>query len=344
MDYTNQPNMVMSQPMSYPASVYVDPKQFDTPEITGSGNSGFHFTVQGEGKDKTVPVDLGVAEEPEKKKRGRNRKVETGEIVRAGNQQPAESLSGTVEETPTAYTYMETSNMLRTTLTEIDTLSRELVQEFERVKTNKFIKNKYNTLVGLSENIGSLLNTKISAIRELNSSISKSNDMDFKKMKELKQTQQNVDDDKYIADLFKGFITNPQMGQQLNLPSIDQSTVYGSGIIRADTYNTPMQPGVSQDIGYLNYMANLTPEQNYMMNYEKNPNVQECVVFDASTGAKFFQVMDTTTWQVIPNVPVHDQMFMEDTVLDIRNKVAKNNNLHMTFPIYVINEGVTTEY
>ena len=54
--------------------------------------------------------------------------------------------------------------------------------------------------------------------------------------------------------------------------------------------------------------------------------------------------MDVSTGQVIPNVPVMDNRFMEDTFLDLKNKIAKNNNLHESYPIVVINEGITKEY
>ena len=55
-------------------------------------------------------------------------------------------------------------------------------------------------------------------------------------------------------------------------------------------------------------------------------------------------MMDVVTGAVIPNVPVYDPMFLEDTTLDLKNKIAKNINLNETFPIIVINEGVTQQY
>jgi hypothetical protein len=91
--------------------------------------------------------------------------------------------------------------MLRETLVQIDALSSELVQEFNSVRASRTMKNKYNALTNISENIGSLLSSKIAAIREINSSISKSNDLDYKKLKDLKAAQGAMDDDKYIAEL-----------------------------------------------------------------------------------------------------------------------------------------------
>ena len=80
------------------------------------------------------------------------------------------------------------------------------------------------------------------------------------------------------------------------------------------------------------------------MRYESNPNVKQVVVFDAATGNRFFQMMDVSNGNVIPNVPVYDAMFLEDTTLDLKTKIAKNINLNETFPIIVINEGVTDQY
>ena len=136
---------------------------------------------------------------------------------------------------------------------------------------------------------------------------------------------------------------NPQYNAPApQLPQVDPS-LFGSGIVRADIKSGDINSNGPVDAGYLNYMSNLSPEQNMMM-YESNPNVKQVVVFDASTGNKFFQVMDMSTGQVIPNVPVYDQMFMEDTTLDLKTKIAKNINLNETFPIVVINEGATSQY
>lgn len=324
----------------------VDIRALETPQITVDTGHRSRFTIKGESNSNglNIPVDLEVPDvEKEKRKRGRPRKESgSNEIIRVGDSK-SEPLSGTVEDTPTAYTYMETTGMLRETLGQIDALSSELMKEFENVRHNKMMKNKYNTLVGLSENVGSLISNKISAIREINSSISKSNDLDYKRLKDRKAAEAGVDDDKYIADLYKSFIQNPiNNAPNPQMPQINPS-LFGSGIVRANIRSGDVTSNGPVDAGYLNYMSNLTPEQN-MMRYENNPNVKQVVVFDAASGNKFFQVMDVSTGEVIPNVPVYDQMFMEDTTLDLKTKIAKNINLNETFPIIVINEGVTSEY
>ena len=320
-----------------------NPKQFETPEITlnaSDGSTGIHFTVLEDNAPKEmVVIDNTIPDTSNR--RGRPKK---SEIIRPSEKKD-ESAASSIEPVSTAYSYMETTDMLRETLDQIDSLNGELVQEFTSVRNNKYIKNKYSTMVGLSENIGNLLSTKIAAIREINSSISKANDLDYKKMKDINAMQNEINDDQYVADMYKSFISNPQV-QQINpqFSPIDQAT-FGSGIVRADLGGTvPSQTtGGPIDVGYLNYISNLSPEQN-LMRYEQDPNIKQVVVWDKKNNAKFFQMMNVATGEVIPNVPVYDQMFMEDTTIDVKNGIAKNLNLRENFPLVIINDDVTAEY
>lgn len=333
-----QPNMQMQQQQ---AALRAAMANLETPKIT-TGGSSFKFSVKTD-KDVMIPVDPEITDVEAVKRKagpGRQKKETTSGIVRADS---TEKLSGTVEDTPTMYTYMETTGMLRETLAQIDSLNAELMQEFNMVRNSRTLKNKYNTLIGLSENVGALLNGKISAIREINSAITKSNDLDYKKDKDRKAAAAGQDDDQFIANFYQSMMQNPiNRAPSPQLPQVDPS-LFGSGVVRADIRSGDINGNGPVDAAYLSYISNLTPEQN-MMQYEGNPNVKQVVVFDASTGNKFFQMMDMSTGQAIPNVPVYDQMFMEDTTLDLKTKIAKNINLNETFPIVVINEGVTAQY
>jgi hypothetical protein len=159
----------------------------------------------------------------------------------------------------------------------------------------------------------------------------------------MRAAQADVTDDKYIADLYQSFLQNPQMqAAQPQMPQIDPS-VFGSGIVRANITQGDVTGNNQIDAGYLNYLSNLSPEQN-LMRYENDPNVKQVVVWDKKTNAKFFQVMNMATGEVIPNVPTYDQMFMEDVTIDVANNIAKNLNLRETFPLVIINDNVTAEY
>lgn len=307
---------------------------------------GYGFTIIDDNKpmqDKhvlSVPVD--IPDTSTRRRGGRRKKDELEEV----NSTDIVRVEGTVEENPTIYNYMQTTNMLRETLEQIDCVASDMKEELDSARLNRTMKNKQNYIVGLGGNLVSLLNARATVIREINNAISKSVELDYRKEKDRKAAEGAANDDKYIMDLYTSFIRNP-MGQDNSLApnAIDTavSSINGSGIIRSPLQSTQPADGQPMDIGYLNYLNRLTPEQN-MMFYEQDPNVKTVVVFDASTGNKFFQVMNVATGQVIPNVPVLDNRFMEDTYIDVKNKVATNNNLHESYPVIVINDNVTKEY
>ena len=88
----------------------------------------------------------------------------------------ADPGSTSVEDTSTINSYFETSTMLTNAMNQIDIVAGEIKQELDTVIGNRTMHNKYNTVVGLADNLGNLLNAKVGAIKELNNCISKSND------------------------------------------------------------------------------------------------------------------------------------------------------------------------
>lgn len=329
-------------------------KDMPTTKITGGG-SLFH-PIDAPGADSrrmSVPVPLvntvgnddpnstGVVKTQRKKKSPTT--TGNNDLV-TGDENKPEVTSGTVEDMPTSYTYYETTGLLKETLGQIDSLNGELMQEFNAVRANRTMKNKYGILVGLSENVGSLISNKINVIKEINNSISKSNELDYKKLKDIKAAQATMNDDKYIADLYKAFINNPQMQPtQMQLSPMDAS-LYGGGVVRATIDNGGLVGADGPvDASYHSYMANLTPEQN-LMRYETNPNIKQCVVFNEATGEKYFQYYDVSTMTPIPNLPTYDSSIMEDTFIDKSKMIAKNNNLHQQFDLILVNNGVTSQY
>lgn len=303
---------------------------------------GFKFTVKEDGNASRpspmdIPVDRAEAVENAKKRRGRPRKeiVDGNSIVRDNEK----------DKNSAKYSYQETTDMLKGTLMQIDQLASEVQQEFESVRTNRTLKNKHNVMIGLSENLGTLINTKVNAIRAINDSITKSNDLDYKREKDSKALESSVNDDKYIMDMYNAFIQNPaSMNRNILGPTAIDATLNNSGIVRLPDNQMEQQPqGYIPDAGYLSYVTNMTPEQR-LMSLEDNPNIKMCVIFDAATGNKTFQMMDLSTNQAVPGLPVKDPMFMEDTTIDIKNHIAKNINLGEVYPLIIINEDVVKEY
>lgn len=329
----------------------VDPRMFETPKIVMETDDKPHkpmFTIS-DSKPNSITVDISTDAEIKAKKRSKKKKEDDdtklpatteGPIIRADS---TDTVTGEVVDS-TLYTYNATTGLLHETLGQIDAINGALIQEFDTVKHSRTMKNKYNVLVGLSENIGSMISNRLNTIKEINNCITKSNDLDYKKYKDREAAQSAMNDDKYIADIYQAFMQNPQnQAPTYQMPAVDPA-IMGSGIIRANvTQNDIDNPGAMIDTGYLSYLSNLSPEQN-LMRYESDPDVKQVVVYDAASGAKFFQMMNTRTGEVIPNVPVYDDNIMMDTTLNLNTGIAKNLNLNESFPIIQINNTVTSQY
>ena len=342
-----QMNMQQRRPAVNPAILNAPPVHITT---SGEGTVKPTFTVVDEGKNDpnhSVPITYPLSD-AEKQKKPVSRKKKTDKvdadtgIIKADSKSEG-TLTGTVEDSPAIYTYNETNHLLHETLGQIDAINSELVQEFNIVRNSRTMKNKYNTLNALSENIGSLISNRINTIKEINNCISKANDLDYKRYKDFQAAQANVNDDKYIADVYQALIQNPQNQAPTFTANVDPAMM-GSGIIRA---NLPggmdMTNGQVLDAGYLNYISNLSPEQN-LMRYENDPNVKQVLVYDAMTGNKFFQMMNMSTGEVIPNVPVYDESIAAETTPDLVHGIAKNLNLRENFPLIQINNNITSQY
>lgn len=284
-----------------------------------------------------------MAETGGKKPRKRKKKDETvssGEIVKA-------ETGEVVDNNSTIQTYQYTSRLLGETLEQVDMVASEIKEEMDNIRLSRTMKGKYNYLTNLTDNLATLLNTKASVIKEINNTITKSNELDYRREKDRKDAEGNANDDKYIMDMYNAFIKNTSSGYTPNLgPTPTQAAMPGNNIVMAETpsyyvdnqgNNQPIEPG------YVNYLNNLTPEQNSMF-YENDPNVKTVVLYDAATGERSFQVMNIATGKIVPNVTTLDNRFLDDTTLDLKSRIAKNNNLRESFPIVFKNEAVLDQY
>lgn len=272
-------------------------------------------------KGPELPAEI----ENKPKKRKSSKKKESTEIVKA---------EGEVIPSSTISSYDETNHLLRQTIGEIDVITVDIKEELDKVKASKTMKSKYNYISQLSGNIGVMLSTKVAAIRELNSSIKNSNELDYKRQKDM-NTLNDQNNDLAIQNLYNAFISNPanQGGAGMNIlgPSTQDMSVAGSTSIVRATENT-------LDDAYNSFKSNMSPEVNRMI-LESNPNIKDVVVYDQATGNKYFDVIDVTTNQSVPNVPIRDAMFLEDCTIDTRNRIARNINLNETYPLIILNEG-----
>lgn len=233
--------------------------------------------------------------------------------------------------------YKETNNMLKASVYQIDQLQSDIDQQIKAIK-NSSLRKKYDYLAEFGSTMASLVGTKITAIREMNNSITHGHDLDLKRMKSL-SLENNKDDDKYIMDMYNSFINTP-VGtyNPLDYPSLPNLTTKNN----ISSIDIVTENG-DKDIGYQNYMNNLTPSQ-HMMLLEGDPNIETVLVYDQNTGARWFDVRNMVTGESIPNVSLPDQSFAEDCVIDLRHGRARNTNLNLDYKLIIQGADVLKEY
>jgi hypothetical protein len=84
------------------------------------------------------------------------------------------------------------------------------------------------------------------------------------------------------------------------------------------------------------YMNNISPEQNRMLQME-NPNIKTVVVYDQATGSRWFDNIDVVSGESIPNMPVPDSSFLDDTTVNLKSGTARNSNINADYPLVIVN-------
>ena len=290
--------------------------------------------------NKEIPLadtDTPLEENSSKKKGGNKRTVADGLIVRADKDS---NLSQTMSNIPYHDSYNETNNMLKSVIYQSDAMSNDINKDLNEIRRSKTLKKKYDYISLLSSTSSALLGTKVTAIRELNKSITDSHNLELKRTKDLKLSQMEEDDDKRISDLYNAFISTPigVGGAGANfIPRSNELNYVPAGAIEIGS------SGMHTDIGYEKYLTNMTPEQN-MMRYENDPNVRTVVKFQSDTGARWFDVIDLRTGESIDNTSKPSAMLLENITLDVRNGIARDTNLDITYPLVVIGNSNIQEY
>ena len=314
------------------------PVQEKEETIINANNMGVDFSFFTGEKAKIQVNSSDVASSTPK--RGRPKKQtktmpDGTEIVPADSNE--EELPKYQTNEPYKEAYNETDNMLKTAIVQIDIMNNDIKAELDQIRTSKTLKKKYDYISELSSTASTLLGTKISAIRELNKVITDCHNLELKRVKELKLGEVDQDDDKKILDMYNAFISTPVSSgfNPLGPSSTDLTLVDPSnGIIRADA---------GTDVGYGNYLSNLTPTQN-RMRLENDPNVQTVVVFNQETGQRYFDVIDRTTGASIPNISKPDDFLLADTTINVSTMTARNTNLDISYPLIVVggnNDSIT---
>lgn len=278
-----------------------------------------------------------------KKKKVKTKKIDGKNVVVSDDEDS--DYSGGLKHFQTDMPYKDTYNEsimdLRTTIGQLDELALSVRSDLEELRSSKTIKGRHKNISEMSNAMASILSTKVGAIKERNNIISKSHDLELRRIKDLNLNAiDEVDHDKAIMDTYTSFITMPygagSIAQQYSPPSInaitDPSNI--SGIVPVN---------IGNDDGFENYKRNLTPAQN-RMRYEDNPDIQTVVLYNRNTGERAFDIRNIRTGESIPNIQRPHEMFLEDTTIDINKGIARNANIDQTYPVIEVSNSTLNKY
>lgn len=241
-------------------------------------------------------------------------------------------------EMPFSDTYTPTLKMLTDTVANIDSMYRQIDQDIAKVRKLRDSAKKFEYMSMLNSNNVSLINNRLSAIKEMNSIISKCHDLELKKAKELHSMEQ-VDDDKRLMDMYQAYVNMP-MGMAGAMP---YANVPQSAIMSAGTGAVVSDPNSFNDPGYNQWEQNMSPEMKAML-MEGDPSIATVLVYDTNTQEKHFENINRYTGETIPGLPVPPDFILEGTVPDIVRGTARNAATNQNFELKIIGQRAVNEY
>ena len=306
----------------------------DIPEATNEKNIGVDFSFFTSEEAASVPVEVGPKDK-KKKKATSVTVIPEDQLGINGMMNPVPGAD--IAETNYNSSYSETNSLLRGAIAQADEMSAAIKGDIEEIRASKTIKGKYTYLTNLTASASSLLTTKISAIKELNSTINQVHNLNLNRFKTLKMDKAEANDDMKMMDIYSAFVNTPVGVYTPPAPSIQDITLGvnnpSGGVSGVEMISTNNAPNGSS----------LSPEQA-RMRMESNPNVQTVVRYNQATGQRFFDVIDTATGVSIPNYPRPDNFLLEDTTIDIHTQIARNRNINQVWPLVLDGNNIMNEY
>lgn len=299
-------------------------------------NNGFNISSFVEGTDDnknlTITREMAVVETvPAPKKRSKKKDdAVVGEIVMPT---PQTSMSYVQDNIPYQVAYNETNQQLDESIQQLNMLGAEVMGELQMIRGSKTLKNKYGFLNDMTGNAVAIINAKIAAIREKNKTINDINNLEIRRIKELKIQTSEEDDNTRIANLYNAFVNTPiGMGPGILGPSVQDTMLIGGGpdLARATI-------GGDQST----WEQTLDPAQNRML-LEAKGAIETVVVYDETTGNRWYDVVDKNTRQPVPGVEKPDASYIYELDINVRGGFAKDSNRNVVYPLVVINNGDTS--
>lgn len=276
--------------------------------------------------------------DPPKRKRGRPRKSdqEKHEIYKGKSDR---DLSMMESKTPYISTYEGTTKQLRDTINGIDMLAAQIQSDLQAVRASRTLKKKYDYVCELSSTIGSLVSNRISAIKEINNTITNAHKLDMSRSKTVKELSDGANDDKAVMDMYNAFVNAP-MGNMNALPpgfNVPAHILNGAGGIPVT------QQGFTEDQMYDSFVNNPSPEMSAIA-MERNPNIKIVVVYNQETQDKYFDVVDITTGQSVPGIERPSEKLLTHMDINIREGIARNLDANLMYDLVLVGNRRIDEY
>lgn len=298
------------------------------------------ITGSEESKEHTIENIPDVAVE-EKKKRGRPKKTTTVPVVVEQSDKP---LSFIQSNEPYANAYIETNKQLDSAIQQLDILGAKITANLLQVEQSKTLKGKYNYINEMTATASNIISTKIGAIKEKNKTINDINNMELRRLKELKLNESDESDNQKMINLYDAFVNTPVgVGGGMSgmlAPSMAAMTINGGapdmGGNNQAIQSITLQNGLQDDIEQQRWASQLSPAENRMI-LEAQGVMDTVVMYDNATGNRWFEVIDRNTGQPIPNVEKPDNSTIFELDINTRGGFAKDPNRKVTYPLIVLN-------
>lgn len=209
-------------------------------------------------------------------------------------------------------------------------MASELKLQFDSIKNNKVMKNKFMHLNECASAINSLLSTEIQCVREKTKIQSDCHNFEMKRSQAQKAAEAAVPDNKYVADLYQAYINMPTAQQVPNNPLTMTAAVANNNPAYSYT------PVMDDSADYANFHNNITPEQNRMI-LGDNPNIETVVCYNDATDEKYFMVIDNLTGQPVPNYPLPDEMMLQGADINKLTMTVSNSNFGEQWRLVPVN-------
>ena len=279
----------------------------------------------------SMPVEEPVSSKSTKKRSSKKKDVEVVESIPI----PQTSMSYIQENIPYQVAYNETNQQLDHAIHQLNALGADMMADINMVRSSKTMKNKYNIVNDLTENAVSIINAKIAAIKEKNKTINDVNNLEIRRIKELKLSASNEDDNTRIANMYHAFVNYPMsQGPSVLGPNV-QDVMFNNGPV-ADMTRYSM--GMDDTVAWQN---SLNPAEQRMV-LEAQGKIETVVVYDESSGNRYYSVVDKNTRQPVPNVETPDDSTIYNLDINVNGMYAKDINRNVTYPLVVINGSNST--